>query len=158
MGQMPTDGQGLRTLRVPDPDNASALTINFQAATNLTLGDLTVSSDGTIRTGTVTVSDASGGATYTEPDGTSVAAKIPGKMSPPINTTNTEQMNFNVPKGKWVKLEISNVLGLAIMNILGPLGITFITPAKGGVAGTGAPELGVGFMPPTPVQVPTSTH
>ena len=44
MGKMPVDGQGLRTLRVPDPDNANNQTLDFQAATNLTLGDLTVMS------------------------------------------------------------------------------------------------------------------
>ena len=162
MGKMPIDGQGLRTLRVPDPDNANSQTLDFQAATNLTLGDLTVMSGaGAIAIGTVTISDTVGGATYTEPDGTVVAAKIPGNIAPPLSTANTADMEFNVPKGKWVRLYVSQATGLAIMSILGPIKVVDVpvpSMMQGAVAGTGAVNTSSGFMPPTPVQVPTSTH
>jgi len=154
MGQMPVDGQGLRTLRVPDPDNANALTLDFQAATNLTLGNLTVlSGAANIAIGTVTVSDTVGGGTYTDPDGTVVAAKIPGKMAPPLSTSNTQEMNATIPKGKWVRLNVSQATGMAILSILGPTDVVVVATPQGGIAGTGAPETGTGFMPPTPVQV-----
>lgn len=141
---------GLQQLKVPDPDNGSALSIVKEAKLSQVLVDAELSTGAAAATLTVTVADDNTFAAFTDAAGNVLAAKIVCHISLPATDSEEQNIHFDVPQGKFYKVEISAATATGILAVQGPDDLVIPSTIGGAAAGTSEPS---GFVGPVEYNV-----